>query len=81
MSKTKNKFIWIEGAFMNLIEGIQQECNRIRGIRKSYEDIGDPGKFGLLMIDTSIKMAEKAIADGDTIEMIKCLEQLKGISN
>ena len=66
---------------MNLIEGIQEECNRLREIRTHYEKIGDAGKFGIAMIDLEIKNAEKAMAEGDAILMIQSLKGLQGISD
>jgi hypothetical protein len=59
------------------MEGIIKELNRNRELLKEYEDIGVAGAFGATMIKMSIKNAEKAMGEGDTIEMLKCYEELK----
>ena len=61
---------------MNLIEGLQQEMNRVREIKKEYDEI-PAGKFPSTMIAASIMNAEQMIATGDTIEMMKALEDLR----
>ncbi len=62
----------------NLIEGLQEELARNRGILTEYEAI-PMGAFGALMIRQAITAAEAAIASGDTIEMIRCYKELQGI--
>jgi len=61
---------------MNLIEGLQSEMNRCRELIKIYESIPS-GLFGLTMIKQEIEHAEKAIAESDTVEMVKCYENLR----
>ena len=63
---------------MNLIEGLQEEMNRCREVLTHYEEIPQ-GVFGATMIKQSIKEAENSIAKGDTIMMMKCLDDLKNI--
>jgi len=63
---------------MNLIEGIQAECARVRDLCEEYEAIGPPGAFGLAMLKLSIKEAEAAIASGDAVRMVHALGALKG---
>ena len=64
---------------MNLIEGLQEEMNRVREIIKEYESIpNNAGAFAAAMMKASIKSAEHEIATGDTIEMMKILHDLKG---
>jgi hypothetical protein len=62
---------------MNLIEGIQQELDRNRELLQEYKNIGPAGMFGATMIQNAIKTAEKAIAHGDTIQMLKSYNELK----
>ena len=62
---------------MNLIEGLQEEMNRCRELLEVYDAIPQ-GKFGATMIRQDIKNAEKSIATGDTIAMMKALKDLQG---
>ncbi len=61
---------------MNLIEGLQEELERNKELLKLYEEIPQ-GKFGSTMIKLSIKNAENAIANNDTVEMIRCYKDLQ----
>jgi hypothetical protein len=54
----------------NIIEGIQEQCNRCRELLTHYVDLGPVGAFGLLMIQDDIKEGEAAIASGDAVRMI-----------
>ncbi len=65
---------------MNLIEGIQEEMNRVRELRTQYAVIGPSGIFGCSMIDAEIKLAEKAVAESDIVEMLKSCKRLQGIT-
>ena len=63
----------------NLIGGLQKEMNRVREIITVYDEIpNNAGVFASLMMKESIKNAEKQIASGDTIEMIKAFHDLQG---
>jgi len=61
---------------MNLIEGLHEEMDRVREIIKEYEAI-PAGAFAAAMMKASIKRAENTIDTGDTIAMMKSLEDLK----
>lgn len=61
---------------MNLIEGIQKECERARELKEVYDSI-PTGKFGSTIISLAIKSGEEAIASGDTMRMITSLKQLQ----
>ena len=61
---------------MNLIEGLQKEIARNREILKFYEEIPQ-GVFGATMIKRDIKIAEKAIANIDTVQMVRSLKTLR----
>ena len=62
---------------MNIIEGIQQESDRVRTIIAEYEKIPAGGLAAELM-KVTIKQSEIAVAMGDTIAMISMYEELKG---
>lgn len=62
----------------NLNEGLQEELNRCREVLGFYERIPQ-GAFGAMHIKQSIKDAESAIANGDTIKMMQCLEVLRSV--
>lgn len=62
---------------MNLIEGLINECNRVREIILEYKSL--PNNAGLLaatLMEYDIKKAEKAISEGDTIEMMRLYYEL-----
>ena len=62
---------------MNLIEGLQEEMERCRELIKEYEAIGSAGIFATSALKLIIKEAKHAIANGDTIRMLKLYEELK----
>jgi hypothetical protein len=64
---------------MNLIEGLQQEIKRVQEMIKDYEDpiLNHAGYFASGIMRGSIIKAEKAIAEMDTIEMLKAYNELK----
>jgi hypothetical protein len=63
---------------MNLIEGIQSECERVRGILPYYDEIGPVGFFGKMVLQQAIKEGEASIASGDVVRMVAALESLRG---
>jgi len=65
-----------EGMMPNLMEGLQKEMNRCRELVKLYEEI-PTGGFGATMIKQDISNAEKAIAGGDIVEMLKIFKVLQ----
>ena len=64
---------------MNLIEGLQEEIKRVNEIIKEYEDpmLNGAGMFAASMMKGSVKQAENAIAQIDTVAMLAALEDLK----
>ena len=62
----------------NLIDGLFEEINRVRELIKEYEALpNNVGVFGATFMKTDISKAEKAIREGDTIQMISCYSKLK----
>ncbi len=62
---------------MNLIEGILQECNRVRELLPHYEELGPGGVFGLTVLKADIQEGEAVIASGDVVRMVAALKALK----
>ena len=63
---------------MNLIEGIQTECNRLRDeALPLYEQIGPAGAFARAVIRQAITEGEAAIASGDVIRCLAAYESLR----
>ena len=62
----------------NLIEGIQEEQKRCRDLLALYKAI-PPGFLGIAVIELALKNADKAIASGDAVEMLKSYNELKKI--
>ncbi len=62
----------------NLMDGLLSELNRVREVKKIYDEIPQ-GAFGSKMIQISIGKAEKAISDNDTVAMIVAYKDLKEI--
>ena len=64
---------------MNLIEELQEELSRNRELLKKYESIPQ-GVFGATVIKQAIKNAKTAMANNDTVAMLKCYKELQETS-
>ena len=63
---------------MNLIEGLQCEIKRVKEIIKEYDELPcGSGTFASTMMKGSIKQAENAIANMDTLAMLSAIKNLK----
>ena len=62
----------------NLMEGLQQELNRCRELKQTYDAI-PTGLFGSGIIKLAIEKAEKAISDDDIVQMVVMYKELKGL--
>lgn len=62
----------------NLIEGIQQQANRVRELLPVYDGLGPVGAFGAFMLRRAISEGEAAIASGDVVRMIATYKALEG---
>lgn len=60
----------------NLIDSLNDEIKRCKELLGMYQGIPQ-GAFGAIMIKQDIQRAEKAMAEGDTVEMIKCFRTLQ----
>lgn len=59
-------------------EALPKETARVRELIKLYQSIGPAGQFALMMIERSLKAADKAMIEGDVVAMIQAYEDLKG---
>lgn len=61
---------------MNLMEGLLHEIERNRELLSEYQSI-PTGAFGAMLVAADIKDAEKALASGDTVEMLRVYNALQ----
>lgn len=62
----------------NLIEAIQERCNELRDeYIPVYQSIGPGGTLAIALMRHSISLAEKAIAEMDTVAMVTALKDLR----
>ncbi len=67
-----------EVAANNLVSCLQDEMNRVREIIQVYEDLpNNAGCFSAVLMNHAIRVAERAIANGDVIKMLNCVLKLK----
>jgi hypothetical protein len=64
----------------NLIEGIQQECNRCRELVTEYTQLGPAGAFRKTEIENVIEFAEECVTSGDVMAMVEALRRLRGVT-
>lgn len=65
----------------NIVSGIQQQCERLRTTVLPEYDAIPTGGFGAAMIRADIKHAERAIASGDVLDMLRVYKTLKDIES
>jgi hypothetical protein len=66
---------------LSIGEALPIEMARVRDhVMPAYIEVGAPGLFALSMMRVYLDRAAKAMAEGDTIEMIRIYEELKGYS-
>jgi hypothetical protein len=62
----------------NLMSATIAEMNRVRKLITEYERLPDnAGFFGASIMKVTIKNAEKAISDGDVVELLVAYKQLQ----
>ena len=61
---------------MNLVEGIQEQCNRCRDLIEIYKTI-PTGAIGAHFIQITINEGEAAIASGDVVRMLSAFKELE----
>ena len=60
------------------MEGLVDELKRNRTLLGHYEEIGPAGAFGAALIKKDIEDGERAIKEGDTVEMLRVFKRLQG---
>lgn len=61
----------------NLGQALQEEIKRNQKLLFNYREIGPIGTFAFTMISRDVDDAIKALAESDTVEMIRIYETLK----
>ena len=69
------------GNNMTLGEEYPLEQARLRALLKQYQEIGPAGRFGALMIETSLAEADKAAMSGDPVAMLRAFQDMKGFAS
>lgn len=62
-----------------LADELPKECARVRTVLGYYREIGPAGAFGAMMIERDLAAADRAMAEGDVVEMLRAYETLKEI--
>lgn len=62
-----------------LADELLKEMDRVREALGHYKEIGAPGMFGAMMIEQSLRTADKAVMSGDVVAMIAALKDLQEI--
>lgn len=63
---------------MNLAEALPKEQARVRELIEMYREIGPAGAFARMMMEHSLRAADKAASEGDVVAMLRAYEDLKG---
>lgn len=54
------------------------ELQRVRELLEEYRELGPVGRLGAIVIKDVLVRAEKALAEGDTVAMIRLYKELQG---
>jgi hypothetical protein len=62
-------------------DALPREMTRVRDeVMPAYVEIGPPGAIALAMMRADLDAAQRALAGGDVVGMIRALEALRGYS-
>lgn len=62
----------------SLAEALPRVMTHVRdNVMPAYIEIGPPGKLALMVMRAELDAAQKAIMEGDTVEMLRLYESLK----
>jgi molybdopterin converting factor small subunit len=59
-------------------DALPREMTRVRRLIPMYQSIGPAGGFAIMMMNRALDEAQKALAEGDVVAMIRAYEDLKG---
>ena len=59
-------------------DALPKEIERCQRLLEIYASLGPVGAFGYHAIELDIEAAQKVIADGDVVAMLRAYEALKG---
>jgi hypothetical protein len=59
-------------------DALPREMTRVRKLIPIYQSIGPAGGFAIAMMNQSLDEAQRALATGDVVAMIRVYEDLKG---
>lgn len=59
-------------------EELPKETARVRALIQRYREIGPAGAFAITMMERALRRADKAMIEGDLVEMISVYQELKG---
>lgn len=62
-----------------LADALPKECARVREVLGYYKAVGPAGFFGAAMIETELRAADKAMASGDVVAMLRSMKALQEI--
>jgi molybdopterin converting factor small subunit len=62
----------------SLADALLSEQKRVRELIPIYQPIGPAGGFAIAMMNRALEDAERAVMDGDVVQMIASLEDLRG---
>lgn len=62
----------------SLAKALPREMTRVRGLIPMYQSIGQAGAPAILMMNRALDAAQKAMAEGDVVAMLRAYEELKG---
>ena len=59
-------------------DALPREMSRVRDkIMPLYQSIGEPGLLALAIMRAELDAAQKAMMEGDVVEMLRCYQSLK----
>lgn len=62
-------------------DALPKEMARVRKVLGHYKEIGPAGAFGALMIENTLRQADKAVMSGDLSAMIAAYKELQEIKD
>jgi hypothetical protein len=62
-------------------DALPKEIERVQSLIPLYESVGPAGGFAIAMMKAEIAAAHRAMMEGDTVEMIRVYESLKGFES